>query len=186
MNNAQSGFTLVETLVAISIFTVSVLTMIVVLSDGIANTNYAKKKVTSVYLAQEGIETMRNMRDTYMLFSLPANKWSDFITKINPCTNARGCYFNDWNLDYSDPMMPITNIPLVACGVNCPTLLYDSSTGKYNYNTGINSGFRRKVNITYNPTVDANSVEVEVTIFWTQGSGTYQLSVYNNLVNWTE
>jgi len=186
INKTQEGFTLVETLVAISIFTVSVLAMISVLSDGIADTNYAKKKVTSVYLAQEGIETIRNMRDTYMLFSLPASKWTDFVNKTSACTGgagANGCYFDDWNLDYNNPTQPITNIPLTACGANCPTLLYDSSTGRYNYFTGVNSGFIRKIKVR---NIDANSMEVTVTIFWTQQSGTYQLALEEHLINWTE
>ncbi|MEJ0001975.1 MAG: prepilin-type N-terminal cleavage/methylation domain-containing protein [bacterium] len=65
----NGGFTLVETLVAISIFTLSVLIMLSVLSKGISDTAYAKKKLIASYLAQEGIEYMRNMRDTYMLYS---------------------------------------------------------------------------------------------------------------------
>ena len=61
------GFTLVETLVAISIFTMSILALLVILTQGIANTNYAKHKITASYLAQEGIEYARNVRVLEML-----------------------------------------------------------------------------------------------------------------------
>jgi len=64
----NKGFTLVETLVAISIFTVSILGMMSILASGIADTNYAKQKITAEYLAQEGIEYVRNMRDTEVLY----------------------------------------------------------------------------------------------------------------------
>lgn len=78
----SKGFTLVETLVAISIFTGSILGLMSVLASGISNTNYAKQKMIASYLAQEGIECIRNTRDTYVLYP-PANstasaRWSEF------------------------------------------------------------------------------------------------------------
>lgn len=75
------GFTLVETLVAISIFTVSILGMMSVLASGISNTNYAKQKITAEYLAQEGIEYVRNTRDTNMLYNAGGSQagWIAFV-----------------------------------------------------------------------------------------------------------
>ena len=66
----NKAFTLVETLVAISIFTVSLLGIMSVLASSISSTNYAKQKMTATYLAQEGIEYVRNMRDTDVLASV--------------------------------------------------------------------------------------------------------------------
>ena len=74
--NKNGGFTLVETLVAIAIFTASILAVMAVLANSISDTNYAKKKMTAAYLAQEGIEYVRNKRDTNMLFSV--NGWEEF------------------------------------------------------------------------------------------------------------
>jgi Tfp pilus assembly protein PilV len=76
----NKGFTLVETLVAISIFTMSILGLMSVLASGIADTNYAKQKIVASYLAQEGIEYVRNMRDNLVLFDAvsPQNGWTAF------------------------------------------------------------------------------------------------------------
>ena len=75
------GFTLVETLIAISIFSVSVVAMMSILGTGIYDTNYAKKKMAASYLAQEGIEYIRNVRDNDVLYtSATGNNWSTFIT----------------------------------------------------------------------------------------------------------
>ena len=71
------GFTLVETLVAISIFTVSILGIMSVLASGISQTSYAKQKMIASYLAQEGIECIRNIRDTYVLYQ-DSNDWTNF------------------------------------------------------------------------------------------------------------
>ncbi len=79
------GFTLVETLVAISIFSVSILSLMSVLTNGIANINYAKQKVVAEYLAQEGIEHTRNIRDTSVLYDgvSAQNGWNTFVSTFN-------------------------------------------------------------------------------------------------------
>mgnify|MGYP001602764795 FL=1 len=78
----RRGFTLVETLIAISIFSVSIIAMMSILGGGIANTNYAKNKMTASYLAQEGIEYVRNMRDNAVLYTGSGN-WTSFRNTPN-------------------------------------------------------------------------------------------------------
>lgn len=86
----RRGFTLIETLVAISIFSISILAMMAVLADGISDTNYAKTKITASYLAQEGIEYVRNMRDNHVLYTDTTGlTWNTFknTSKTYPSTN---------------------------------------------------------------------------------------------------
>ncbi|MCX6751297.1 MAG: prepilin-type N-terminal cleavage/methylation domain-containing protein [Candidatus Nomurabacteria bacterium] len=87
--NKKSGFTLVETLIALSIFSVSIIAMMSILGSGIANTNYAKNKIAASYLAQEGIEYVRNIRDNDVLYTSATGKnWATFrdasIASITP------------------------------------------------------------------------------------------------------
>ena len=49
----NTGFTLVETLVAISIFSMSLVALMSILGSGISDTNYAKQKIIAGYLTQE-------------------------------------------------------------------------------------------------------------------------------------
>jgi Tfp pilus assembly protein PilV len=181
----NKGFTLVETLIAISIFTTSVLTLIVMLSQGIADTSYAKKKIIAGYLAQEGIEYVRNMRDTFVLYSATGQAgWTAFNNKLNgaSCASGNGCYFDDAGI-FSGAAMPITQTLFTACGASCPLLLYDSSTGKYNYILGMGSGFIRKIQINL---ISGAETKISSTVFWNQGSGTYNITLSENLLNWTE
>jgi Tfp pilus assembly protein PilV len=80
VNKLSGGFTLVETLIAISIFSLSIIALMSILGGGISNTNYAKTKITASYLAQEGIEYVRNMRDNYVLYTnITGLNWNGFV-----------------------------------------------------------------------------------------------------------
>ena len=77
----QAGFTLLETLVAVAIFTLSILGIMSVLGSGISTTSYAKDKMAAAYLAQEGIECIRNTRDNYFLYTGTTGlDWDDFVS----------------------------------------------------------------------------------------------------------
>ncbi len=183
----NSGFTLVETLIAISIFTISIVSLLVVLSQGIAHTNYAKQKMIASYLAQEGVEYMRNMRDTFVLYDSSGAQvgWDAFNSKLvaASCDGVNGCYFDNSNLDYLDSSQPMKDITLSACsGGTCPNILFDEVTGKYGYASGVNSGFVRKIRVMQ----IADLTKIYSTVYWIQGSGTYSIVLSESLFNWME
>lgn len=60
----QKGFTLLEMIFAITIISVGVLGIYNGMSFAISNTQKAREYFMSAYLAQEGIEIVKNMRDT--------------------------------------------------------------------------------------------------------------------------
>lgn len=185
--NKRGGFTLVETLVALSIFSVSILGLMVVLSQGIADTTVAKKKNTASYLAQEGVEYIRNLRDTYVLYDSvsSSNGWTAFNNILLPtCSLPNGCYFDDKNVNYSNPTKPIKNLIFTSCSTACPQLLYTALSGKYDYALGgVNSGFIRTIKIS---SINVNEIKVYSNVSWTQGSGNYSITFSENLFNWVE
>ena len=193
-NIKNSGFTLVETLVAVSIFSVSILGLLAVLSKGIADTNYAKTKVTASYLAQEGIEYMRNLRDTFVLYDATSsqNGWNGpngFINALTKpqaqCDVGDGCYFDAQSVHYGLSFQPMAALTINHCVESCPPLLYDSATGEYDYVLpGTNSGFTRSIQI--NHQVGTNEIKISSTVYWNQGSGSYNISFSETLFNWVE
>ncbi|MDQ5954854.1 MAG: hypothetical protein QG583_782 [Patescibacteria group bacterium] len=199
LKQKNKGFTLVETLVAIAIFTMSVVAMMVILGDSLSNLTYAKRKLTATYLAQEGVEYMRNLRDTYVLYLDPGEQtndaWSDFkASVVNKCGGI-GCTFDIAGLDFAENDQPIIDVPLTTCtiannNVPCPYLYYDADTGEYNYDSigNTNSGFRRRIRIEADNVAYQNIDEIRVisTVFWVQGSGTYDISFSESLFNWTQ
>ncbi|MEK7569585.1 MAG: prepilin-type N-terminal cleavage/methylation domain-containing protein [Patescibacteria group bacterium] len=182
----NSGFTLVETLVALSLFSVALLGVIVSLGQGISDTGYVKRKMTAEYLAAEGIEYIRNFRDTYTLYSATGQAgWTSFNSRLTGANcNTTGCYFNSSGVSYTDNTTPIYDLTLTSCA-SCPTLYYHSTTGKYDYDPvgGVNSGFSRKINTS---AVNVNETRISSTVTWTEKSRTYSITFSENLYNWVE
>ena len=183
----HKGFTLVETLIAISIFSVSILGLMSVLSSSVANITFTKNKVIATYLAQEGVEYIRNMRDTFVVYDATNSQtgWNSFKNKITTasCTSLQGCYFNDLSVLYTDHLQPMTNLPMSACSASCPYLLYDNSTGKYNYVSGVKTIFIRKIFINQ---ISPNEARVFSTVSWVENSGNQSVSFSESLFNWVE
>lgn len=197
----KRGFSLLETIVAISIFSIAVLSILVILGSDIANTNYAKRKIVASFLAEEGIEVVRNIRDTYDQYSVNPDGWVDFSDKLilAQCeTNPHGCYFDlerysngSSGYDIFDPNnqpMPITGIFFGPCSfIGCPELFFDSSLGKYTYTSnGSNttlSGFSRTIKIEVN-SFNGDEIKVLSTVSWKQGNNTHSVAFQDNLYNW--
>ena len=62
-NNYQSGFTLIETFVAITILMIVVLGPMSLLSNALKDARYIGEEITATYLAQEGVELMIDKRN---------------------------------------------------------------------------------------------------------------------------
>ncbi len=67
--HSKKGFTLIETLVAITILLIAVVGPISLIGDALHKLYYAKDQMIAINLAQEGIEVVRQVRDTNMLNS---------------------------------------------------------------------------------------------------------------------
>jgi len=176
--NKNKAFTLVETLVAISIFTVSILGLISVLASGISDTGYAKKKMVATYLAQEGIEYVRNARDAYVLFpDVNGTSWDYFVDTISECVAGNECGFDRPISDY------FFDDDLHLCSIAFDCKLYINNGGYDTYSIGTDSGFTRKL---WTEAVSDDEIKVYSTVSWTQGSGNYSITFSENLFNWIE
>ncbi|KKR43685.1 MAG: hypothetical protein UU10_C0015G0025 [Parcubacteria group bacterium GW2011_GWF1_40_6] len=169
----NKAFTLVETLVAISIFTVSMLGLMAVLSQGISDTNYAKRKIIAEYLAQEGIEYVRNMRDTYVLYTIPGG-WDAFKPKLSPCGSTSECGFDN----------TLLSPDVFVCATHDEQCKLYEDNGNYNTNSlGDDSGFVRTI---HTDRISDDEIKVFSTVSWMQGSGERSVTFSENLFNWAE
>lgn len=173
------GFTLVETIVAIAIFAFAITGLISITATGVFNTNFVKNKFTASYLALEGAELARGIRDSS---SLAGNSWAVILsspTILGNCIGAQGCRIDAW-----------TQTPPFDCnndGSQCRNLSYDRGSGKFNYDFPDNvdtfeSIFRRTIKIE-----NAGTEEVRVIsrVDWLQGSEPHSVTYTYNLLDWT-
>lgn len=190
-HNVAGGFTLVETLVAISIFTIALLGMLNITGGSISDTNYAKDKIIATYLSSEGIEYIRNLRDTYNLYQ--ANGWNGFLNHIQVCNvdNKTGCYINPNNINFANDTQPMKALEVFECPLGvCPNFRFQPAlaTYKYNYNSGNLTSFNRKIFIKILPTQNIQDKEIEVTsiVSFTTGRRSSSVTFTTYLKNWNE
>ena len=156
-NKLQKGFTLVETLVALSIFLISIVGIMAVLANGLTNIGQAKKRMTATFLAQEGIEYIRNIRDTNVLSS--NNGWSNFLGEIVDCTSGGCDVFND-----------NANLVIIPCSSGCSSVF---------------PAFYRKIIITPS-SLNLGEVKVFSTVSWDQGGSNKSIILSESLFDWVE
>lgn len=172
VKNNTSGFTLIETLVAISILLVSITGPLTIASKGLQSAIYARDQITAFYLAQDAIEYIRNKRDSNTL-SLATNWLAGFgVAGVAPdCTSAIKC------------LVDVKNDTITACSGDCQALRYNDSTGFYSYNGADPvSRFTREVQIvSVNP---PDEVTIVVSIYWQTGTFVRSFTVKENIFNW--
>jgi len=164
MKNVQkrnsSGFTLIETLVAITILVVSVSAPLTLAAKGLSSAYFARDQITAFYLAQEAVEIIRNMRDENIL---SGRGWTSGIPIGTPFIAEA-----------------LTNTTEVCTGT-CEYLKYNDETGFYNYTSGDASRYRRTVEV---ETVDSKEISISVTIDWQSGIFSRSFSIKENILNW--
>ena len=158
------GFTLVEVIVAIFVLAMGVVGIMNAIPSMISNLNLYTSKLTAFYLAQEGVEIIRNIRDSNWLQS---GSWDNGLTA---CSLPNGC-----QVDYGDAGNP--NPFLVQ---DLGEKLNISESGFYEYGGSSPSKFSRKIIIT--PFTDG--LKVEVVVYWDEKGKVASTSVEENLYNW--
>lgn len=167
----NKGFTLVETLVAISILSLSVLATFTAVQGGLQYSIGSKDQITAFYLIQDGMEFLKNMRDENALRSIggvPIN-WLSGIAD----TTADPCYFGK-----TCTVDPSTRVTTTCPGTfgSCPVLRLDIPSSRYGYDAGWTATtFKREVQ--FSP-VATNEVLVTMQISWvTRGkNNSFQVS----------
>lgn len=162
--NQVWGFTLLEVIVALGVFTVAISAALTLASQSIGTSRVAKARLVASSLAEEGIEAIRNFRDTNWLND---KDWQ----AGPPNTLANG--------DYE---LVVSSGGLVLEPFTDRFLLFDSSTGLYNYLSGNQTTYKRKITISGigNP----SEMTVVSLVTWRTDSRDYNFSIEEKLFNW--
>jgi prepilin-type N-terminal cleavage/methylation domain-containing protein len=164
------AFTLIETLVAITVLVVAVSTPVSLAAQSLFAAFYAKDQTTAFYLAQEGVEMIKNTRDHNLLVLLRDNGVGNWLDGIALNT--------DLYVDTPHNQIYTSG----TCPQSCPALAYDGVF--YNHANGVPSRFARTVRVTQD-TADANEALVTSTVTWKTGSFKERsFSVSERIYNW--
>jgi len=95
-NPSATGFTLVETMIAVTILTLAISGALFAANTAIIAANIARDQLIASHLAQEGIEYVRLMRDNEYLAAYQAGganvssvAWSNFLTGSDTASIAK-------------------------------------------------------------------------------------------------
>jgi prepilin-type N-terminal cleavage/methylation domain-containing protein len=181
----QAGFTLIETLVAISILTIAVVSPMALTAQALTTAYYARDQITAFYLAQEAIEDVRAVRDTQILIISQNPGGGDLFGSIpveNPGDNSHPFIIDSLQTDTTHAITECTS------GA-CPFLRTDDTKTFYGYDPAwTTTRFTRTVHAQYvrNPdgTTNNDEIRVTVTVSWMSGKISRSFNLYENLYRW--
>ncbi|KKP42240.1 MAG: hypothetical protein UR31_C0017G0019 [Parcubacteria group bacterium GW2011_GWA2_33_14] len=164
----STGFTIIELIITIAILSFGILGAYSAFAPFFTLTYNVSYRLTAVYLAQEGLEIVRNLRDNNFINS---NNWSDGLLECD-----LGC-----QLDYKTG----TSVESFENQLK----LYDpgeflkiNSDNFYSYDLGDTTKFQRKITINQESGTDVLKVSVIVT--WDYNGKPFSFESEGYLYNW--
>jgi prepilin-type N-terminal cleavage/methylation domain-containing protein len=191
INKKTKGFTLIETLVAVFILSVSIAGPLTIASRALTAALVAKDQISAFYLAQDAIEYIRFARDTNKLAGgdwLTGVGGTGTVVNISPCQNALGCFLDSAGFS---PTVPTVCVASPSCTVTAPNtvaknLYYDNATRRYTYTvTTDKTFFTRKITITNPLGAQADEALVAATVYWVDTANIVRsVTITENMFNW--
>lgn len=157
----NSGFTIIETLVAIFILSMAVTATQFFLTSSIRSATTIKNNYMASLLAQEGMEVARNLRDSEWL-----------ATETFGNTLPDGAWNVQWN---SQALIPFADVFLKK----------NAASGLFNYNGGADTIYKRRVDVATVLTVPPGiEKKIMVTVSWKEFNQIKTLVAEEHLFNW--
>ena len=152
----KKGFTIVELLVVILIISIGITGSYALVGNIFASSSLMAQRLSAAYLAQEGIEIVRNIRDSNWV---NGDSWDD------------GLPFGDFEADYTALSLSDSYFG--------NKLKIDNNI--YNHTSGTDSIYDRKITISLN---GDGSLNVAVIITWFSNSSNHSILIEENIYDW--
>lgn len=158
----KKGFTILEMIITAFVISVAFIAVMSLITRTIVDVKSNSSRLTAFYLAQEGIEIVRNIRDSNWL---GGENWNNGLTA------------GSYQADYND--ITLFSYPNSYLKIN--------SNGFYNYDEGVNTNFQREITISYPNSAECpqeDCLEVEVKALWSERGNNQSVIVRERLYNW--
>ena len=179
-HHSQSGFSLVETLVAITILLVVIAGPLAISSSASKSSSFSSEQVVAFFLAQEGLELVQKARNDLLVPYFPPlssnpDPWADFTRTTNTGL-YRNCYttVNASGCDFTINGDGTGSLTVTNCSTSGACQLYlDTNTAiQRSRYTHVSSGntstpYTRVITLEL---VNANEVKVTSKVTWRTGS----------------
>lgn len=167
--NNKKGFSLIETMIAVAIIGIAIGGPYLVINSALSNFLDAENRFKAVFLAQEGMELVRNVRDNnfinIVVGGADVDTWDDGLIPSN-------CY----EIDYNDTS-------LTSCSVGSLRNLKINSDGFYNYDSGKDTIFKRYITIS---NCGTDCLEIRSIVKWKFKGEERQYELVGKLYNWIQ
>ena len=162
----SKSFTLIEILIAIFIITLGAGAAFNVIQTTTRLTSVTSDQLIASYLAQEGIEVVRNIRD---------DNWLASRSNPNIAWDANIAGTTSYDLDYSSASFPDPN-----CNLGADNFLMNDGSF-YNCSTGQNTKFKRKIAVDKS---QAGMMVVSADVSWEERGNLHHVDVETKLYDW--
>ncbi len=159
----QNGFTLLEVMGSMFIVSVGIIGIFSLTTQTISLLDTSSDRLTAAYLVQEGIETVRNIRDSNLL---KGDSWDKDISADT-----------SYELDYQSQKFPDNSCNLASGNY----LKYSSNSKLFNCSSGSASRFKREITV---DKVSTSTMNIIVRVEWFFKNKTHQLTGQGNLYDW--
>jgi type II secretory pathway pseudopilin PulG len=201
--------TLIETIIAITVIIIGTAAALSMLRTSLDGNELVGQKVVAINLAVEGLDALKNIRDTnYLRFPADADTcWYTFGGTTAACgdgtslQNGRSYFFYrdfsgtsalDWDLSRASSGTPgyLTLYTLDLGGGDSMDLYAQANVTESGFSTQETRAFTRTVTITYNDTNgdgsndnDDASYDATVTVTWTQRGVDHSISLTRTIAD---
>ena len=179
----SESFTLLEVILAITVLTLAIGGSFILIQQTIASVSVVRSKLIASYLAQEGIEIVKNIRD---------NNWLK-IQSWDGALEEGDCWEGDYQT-LSPPDYPLlTSCPLPYQYDNLRFLGIDEN-GFYGYSylPGNKTIFKRKITISDKvdlddpPDGEIDKLKVSAEVLWAERGKLHSITAQEYLYNWAK
>lgn len=164
----QFGFSILEVIIAILIISIGMIGVLSLITQNIQVQYISKNDLIASQLAQEGMELVRNIRDTNWLTA--GNDWK---IGAGASTNSDIVQDGDYAIDYSGFIVDIDSINNAGLNID--------AAGFYTHGAGVAATpFSRLITVVDN----GDYLEVECKVQWKERGRTHDYTVKTLLYNW--